>query len=158
MTGLMSIGDVAEMLGTTTRTLRYYEELGLVSSSRLSVTAQRRYGPPEIARLRHIRELQTLLGLDLDEIAEQLETSDRLDGLRAEYFAGPPPERRDEILEEGLAILERLRERVLSRQDALVTFAAELDARIARYHAAMAEHGVVAAASEPQQREGATVR
>jgi DNA-binding transcriptional MerR regulator len=134
---LMSIGDVAELLGTTTRTLRYYEELGLVSPSRQTVTAQRRYGAEEIERLRRIRELQTLLGLDLEEIGEQLEASDRLEGLRAEYRAGPPPERRDEILFEGLAILERLRERVLDRQERLVSFAEELKGRIGRYQAAM---------------------
>jgi DNA-binding transcriptional MerR regulator len=133
----MSIGDVAELLGTTTRTLRYYEELGLVSPSRQTVTAQRRYGAEEIERLRRIRELQTLLGLDLEEIGEQLEASDRLEGLRAEYRAGPPPERRDEILFEGLAILERLRERVLDRQERLVSFAEELEGRIGRYQAAM---------------------
>jgi len=144
---LLSIGEVAELLGTTTRTLRYYEELGLVSSSRQSETAQRRYGPDEIERLRRVRELQTLLGLELDEIAEHLEASDRLDGLKAEYIAGPPPERRDEILLEGLVILERLRERVRERQTGLATFAAELEARIGRYQAALEERGVSAASS-----------
>ncbi|MGO8874249.1 MAG: MerR family transcriptional regulator [Acidimicrobiales bacterium] len=144
---LLSIGEVAELLETTTRTLRYYEELGLVSSSRLTETAQRRYGPAEIERLRRIRELQTLLGLELDEIAEHLGASDRLDGLRQEYESGPAPERRDEILLEGLAILERLRERVRDRQQGLATFAGELEARIGRYHAALDEHGVRAAQS-----------
>jgi len=149
-TRLLSIGEVAELLGTTTRTLRYYEELGLVCSSRQSETAQRRYGPEEVERLRRVRELQTLLGLELDEIAEHLEASDRLDGLREEYRAGPAPERRDEILLEGLAILERLREQVRERQEGLATFAAELEARIARYQAAMEEHGVgVGAAHSP---------
>jgi DNA-binding transcriptional MerR regulator len=143
---LLSIGEVAELLGTTTRTLRYYEELGLVCSSRQTETAQRRYGPDEIERLRRIRELQTLLGLELDEIAEHLGASDRLDGLQAEYRAGPPPERRDEILLEGLAILERLRERVRRRQEDLVTFADQLDSRVGRYHAALEEHGVRAPA------------
>ena len=86
---LFSIGDVAKLLGTTTRTLRYYEELGLVSSSRHSLTAQRRYGSEEIERLRRIRELQTLLGLELHEIASHLQASDRLDALRAEYRSTP---------------------------------------------------------------------
>jgi DNA-binding transcriptional MerR regulator len=139
---LLSIGEAAELLGTTTRTLRYYEELGLVSSSRVTETAQRRYGPDELERLRRIRELQTLLGLELDEIAEHLGASDRLDGLREEYIAGPPPDRRDEILLEGLAILERLRGRVQERQEGLTAFSAELEARIGRYHGALQEHGV----------------
>lgn len=134
---LISIGEAAEQVGMTPRTLRYYEELGLVSSSRQSSTAQRRYGPEELARLRQIRELQTLVGLDLDEIGEQLLAYDHLEGLRAEYRSGPPPERRDAILVEGLAILERLRERVAERRARLDEFAEELDTRIAKYHVAM---------------------
>jgi len=136
---LISIGEAAEQVGMTPRTLRYYEELGLVSSSRLTSTAQRRYGPEDLARLRQIRELQTLLGLELDEIAEQLLAYDRLEGLRAEYRSDPPPERRDAILVEGLAILERLRCRVDERRERLEAFAAELDVRIGKYHKAMRE-------------------
>lgn len=136
---LISIGEAAEQLGLTPRTLRYYEELGLVSSSRQSSTAQRRYGPEELARLRQIRELQTLLGLDLDEIAEQLKAYDRLEGLRAEYRSGPPPARRDAILNEGLGILKRLSARVAERRQNLEKFAGELDERIERYRAAIAE-------------------
>jgi DNA-binding transcriptional MerR regulator len=134
---LISIGEAAEQVGMTPRTLRYYEELGLVCSSRQTSTAQRRYGPEELTRLREIRELQTLVGLDLDEIGEQLLAYDRLEGLRAEYRNDPPPERRDAILVEGLAILERLRDRVEERRGRLDAFAAELDARIAKYHKAM---------------------
>lgn len=134
--GTISIGEAAEQLGMTTRTLRYYEEIGLVSSNRPSAGAQRRYGPAEIERLRHIRELQTLLGLDLDEIGEQLAASDRLDGLKAEFRSGPPAERREAILEECGRLLERLHAKVLERQQALETFLEELDARIARVEAA----------------------
>ncbi len=93
-TRLVSIGQAAEALGVTTRTLRYYEELGLVRSSRTSLGAQRRYGPAEIARLNQVRELQTLLGLELDEIGEYLDAFDRLEALREEYRSGPRPERR----------------------------------------------------------------
>ncbi len=139
---LLSIGEVADLLSTTTRTLRYYEELGLISSSRLTETAQRRYGQHEIERLRRIRELQTLLGLELEEIAEHLGASDRLEGLKQEYQADPPPGRRDEILVEGLQILERLREKVRERQAALAVFATELDERLSRYMKAAEEHGV----------------
>jgi len=133
---LVSIGEAAELLGVTPRTLRYYEELGLARSSRSSLGAQRRYGPAQIARLNQVRELQTLLGLELDEIGEHLDAFDRLDALREEYRSGPPPERRDEILSEGLAIIDRLQARVHERQARLDAFAAELEARAARYRAA----------------------
>jgi MerR family transcriptional regulator, repressor of the yfmOP operon len=88
---LVSIGAVAEALGVTPRTLRYYEELGLVRSSRSSLGAPRRYAPAEIARLGQVRELQTLLGLELHEIGEYLNAFARLDALREEYRSGPRP-------------------------------------------------------------------
>ena len=137
---LISIGEAAELLGTTTRTLRYYEQLGLVSPSCQSVSAQRRYGPSELERLQQIRELQSLLGLDLDEIGEQLSAWDHLEELKAEYRAGPPRARREAILAEGLPILESLRRRVEERQHQLDDFASQLDKRIEKYHAAMSEH------------------
>lgn len=133
---LVSIGEAAEALGVTPRTLRYYEELGLVSSSRSSLGAQRRYGPVELARLGQIRELQTLLGLDLEEIGEHLGAFDRLDALREEFWSGPPPKRRAEILSEGMAILDRLQARVHERQQRLEQFATELEDRMERYRAA----------------------
>lgn len=129
--GTSSIGEAAELTGTTTRTLRYYEELGLVSPTRPSASGQRRYSESEIDRIRHIRELQTLLGLDLDEIAEHLQASDRLDGLREEYRAGPPEERREAILADARSILQALRQRAVERQERLAQFLTELDERIA---------------------------
>lgn len=138
---LESIGEVAEALGVTPRTLRYYEELGLVRSSRSALGSQRRYGPDEVARVNQIRELQTLLGLELDEIGEYLGAVDRLDALREEYLSGPAPGRRDEILGEGMTILDRLQERVRERQRRLDLFAADLQARADRYRAAGREAG-----------------
>ena len=100
-------------------------------------TAQRRYGPDELDRLQQIRELQTLLGLDLDEIGEHLAAWDHLEELKAEYRSGPPPARRQAILAEGLPILESLRQRVEDRQEQLAVFASHLDERMRKYHAAM---------------------
>lgn len=137
--GTVSIGEAAEACGTTPRTLRYYEELGLVASSRSSASGQRRYGTAEIDRIRRIRELQSILGLELEEIAEHLSTTDRLDGLRAEYVAGPPDERREAILRESAEILVRLRGRVVERTERLAAFLDELDERIARVEKAQAE-------------------
>lgn len=129
---LVPIGCAAEAAGMTARTLRYYEEIGLVSSSRPTAGGTRRYSAADIERLKRIRELQTLLGLDLDQIAEQLKAADRLETLRAEYRAGPRPERRQQLLDEVLAILGPLRQRVVERQSRLAAFLEDLDERIAR--------------------------
>ena len=52
----LRIGEVAAMTGVTTRTLRYYEEIGLISPcSRLSGGQERRYTEVTVARVRRIR-------------------------------------------------------------------------------------------------------
>ncbi|GAA3112516.1 DNA-binding transcriptional MerR regulator [Kribbella aluminosa] len=55
----MLIGELAERTGTTPRTLRYYEERGLLIPDR-TTTGYRRYPPAAEARVRHIRELLAL--------------------------------------------------------------------------------------------------
>lgn len=62
------IGQVAERVGVTTRTIRYYEELGLVSPSGHSPGGARRYSEEDVAGVRRIRELQELMGFDLQTI------------------------------------------------------------------------------------------
>jgi MerR family transcriptional regulator, repressor of the yfmOP operon len=66
---LRAIGDVAEELSLSTRTIRYYEELGLLGEVRRRGGRRRVYGEEEVARLRFIGKLK-LLGLSLEEIAE----------------------------------------------------------------------------------------
>lgn len=66
---LKAIGDVADELNLSTRTIRYYEELGLLGDVRRRGGGRRVYGEEEIARLRFIGKLK-LLGLSLEEIAE----------------------------------------------------------------------------------------
>ena len=57
------------MLDMTPRTIRYYEERGLVKTVRESKTAQRRLDKDNIERLRNIRFLR-MIGLSLDEISD----------------------------------------------------------------------------------------
>jgi DNA-binding transcriptional MerR regulator len=66
---LREIGEIAAELGLSTRTIRYYEELGLLGDVRRRGGRRRVYGEEEVARLRFIGKLK-LLGLSLEEIAE----------------------------------------------------------------------------------------
>ncbi|MFF0013134.1 MerR family transcriptional regulator [Streptomyces sp. NPDC005374] len=52
----MRIGDVAAAMGVTTRTLRYYEQRGLITARRTS-SGQREYGEEDVRRLHAVREL-----------------------------------------------------------------------------------------------------
>jgi MerR family redox-sensitive transcriptional activator SoxR len=71
MSGL-TIGQVAERTGVATSALRYWEELGLVSSVRTTGN-QRRYERATIRRVSFIRAAQRV-GLSLEEIATSLST------------------------------------------------------------------------------------
>jgi DNA-binding transcriptional MerR regulator len=65
----LSIGEVCARTGLSARTVRYYEELGLLPGVRRRSGGRRIYGPDEIERLRFITRLKAL-GLALEEIGE----------------------------------------------------------------------------------------
>jgi DNA-binding transcriptional MerR regulator len=129
----LRIGEAAARVGVSSRTLRYYEELGLLRPSARTPGGARRYAEDDIARLEHIRELQELMGFNLEEILEVVGTEDRLATLRAEWLAGRPPERRAEILAEALELNTRLRERVGRKRDRLEGVLEQLEVKRRRY-------------------------
>jgi DNA-binding transcriptional MerR regulator len=63
------IGEVCERTGLSPRTVRYYEELGLLPGVRRRAAGRRVYGPDEVERLRFIQRLKAL-GLPLAEIRD----------------------------------------------------------------------------------------
>jgi len=70
---LLKIGDFARTAGTNLRTLRYYEEIGLLAPAARSAGGFRFYRPEDINRLNMVAALQRL-GLDLARIRELMET------------------------------------------------------------------------------------
>ncbi|MFE7131814.1 MerR family transcriptional regulator [Streptomyces sp. NPDC057638] len=67
-----SIQEISRLAGTTSRTLRHYGELGLLTPSRVGANGYRHYGPDELVRLQRILLLREL-GLSLPAIGEVLE-------------------------------------------------------------------------------------
>ena len=65
----LAIAEVCQRTGLSARTVRYYEELGLLPGVRRSSGGRRVYGDDELERLRFIRRLKTL-GLTLHEIKD----------------------------------------------------------------------------------------
>jgi DNA-binding transcriptional MerR regulator len=137
----LTIGQAAEAAGVTPRTLRYWEQLGLLPPSHRSSGGSRRYGPDDLARVERVRQLQELLGHDLQQIADVLHAEDRLSELRAAWFAGDDREtaeeiaRRERLLGEAVAINDAVRAQVDARRRALDAFAAELEEKAERYRA-----------------------
>jgi len=69
--GTMTIGVLATRAGVSVRTLRYYDEIGLLAPGRHTAAGYRLYGAGDVARLQQIRSLQGI-GFSLDEIQNLL--------------------------------------------------------------------------------------
>ncbi|MEV7174014.1 MerR family transcriptional regulator [Streptomyces sp. NPDC093224] len=74
----MQIGEVATRTELSLRTIRHYEETGLVTPSARSQGGFRLYTESDVARLMVIRRMKPL-GFTLDQMRELLEATDRLD-------------------------------------------------------------------------------
>ncbi len=73
---LIQIGKLAKQLGITTRTIRYYEEIGLMGPSKRLGGGARSYGRNDVLRLKFILKLKELgIGLkEMQELAENFDT------------------------------------------------------------------------------------
>jgi DNA-binding transcriptional MerR regulator len=127
------IGEVAEQAGVSTRTLRYYQELGLLDPAGRSPGGTRRYSSADVARLRRILELRDVMGFDLERISTILHAEDRLAELREEVRAGVSPDRRREILIEAIDLNNGMRRQVHEKLDVLQSFLGELETKAAKY-------------------------
>jgi DNA-binding transcriptional MerR regulator len=80
-------GDVARWAGVTSRTLRHYDDVGLVRPACTGANGQRYYGRAELLRLQEVLVLREL-GLPLDDIARVLDDGeDRASALRRHHAA-----------------------------------------------------------------------
>jgi MerR family transcriptional regulator, repressor of the yfmOP operon len=135
---LFSIGAAASLSGVSERALRYYEELRLITPCARTPGGMRRYSAADLARVARIRELQTLLGLNLDEIAVVLRNDDRLAEIKAVYHdEHTGAAERAQLASECLVLLEHLRQTVETKRKALDAFLVDLDARLARVRSAL---------------------
>lgn len=133
---LLNIGAAASVLGVSERALRYYQQLGLITPCGRTAGGMRRYSEDDLARVSRIRELQSLLGLNLDEIAVVLRNDDRLAEIREVYHdERTGVEQRAELARECLALQEHLLSTVKAKQAALEEFRADVEARVAKVRA-----------------------
>src|ERR1700723_2070426 len=127
---LLGIGAAAERAGVSERALRYYQQLGLLVPA-CTPGGLRRYSAANLARVARIRELQTLLGLNLDEIAVVLRNEDRLAQIRLSYHDERSSEaERPRLTGGGRTPKGSLAAPAGAKRVALEGFLADLDARI----------------------------
>lgn len=141
------IGKVAQRLGVTTRTIRYYEELGLLGRGAARTKgAHRLYGEADIAHLQQVLRLRDLLGLSLESIVDLAEAEEMRAALRSEWEQDPSDADRLRIIADALPLVERQLALVKERQKTLSAFAGELRQRLGRMRELRAE---IEARSEP---------
>lgn len=109
--GSLQIGEVAESVGLSIRTIRHYDELGLVEPSGRSPGGFRLYTGADVERLRLVKRLKPLQ-FSLEEIQCLLATLDEVTGgtastddiARVDRFASTAEERCDDLRRQlGLA-------------------------------------------------------
>jgi MerR family transcriptional regulator, repressor of the yfmOP operon len=127
---LLRIGEVARLVDTTPRTIRYYEEIGLLpASGEREVGRHRLYGEADVERLRELLRLKDLLGVSLEELRALVEAEDARAALRDEWRHGGKETRPREILEEAIGHIGRQLELVRSRRAQLEGLESELAGR-----------------------------
>ena len=129
----LRIGEVAERVGVTTRTIRYYEERGLLgNASEREKGAHRLYDEADVLRLQELIRLRDLLGLSLEELVELAEAEEARSALRGRWADSASDEERERIVEAAIPLVKRQLELVAARQERLDTFGRDLKAKLRR--------------------------
>ncbi len=123
----LRIGELAELTGTTPRTIRYYEEIGLLGEADRAQGKHRCYTEADVERVSEIIRLRDLLGLSLDQLSQLLEAESARADLRRAYHQTDAPEQRRRILEQALEHLDTQLGLVRGRLAELAQLAGELE-------------------------------
>ena len=127
----LRIGEVAEQVGVTPRTIRYYEELGLLAGGLdRSKGAHRHYTEADVARLRELIRLRDLLGLSLEELVALAEAEEARAALRDQWHGEPSDDERVAILDRAAELAREQLALVNARRQRLDEFAAELEEKL----------------------------
>ncbi|HEY8437257.1 MAG TPA: MerR family transcriptional regulator [Candidatus Limnocylindrales bacterium] len=104
---LLRIQEVAAALGLTARTIRYYEELGLLTPAARSEGDYRLYDDDDVERLRFIKDLRDDAGFSLTEISQLLEDEAARTRFRERFRETTDAAERRTILEDSIGRIDR---------------------------------------------------
>jgi DNA-binding transcriptional MerR regulator len=104
---LLRIQAVADQVGLTARSIRYYEEIGLMKPAARSDGAYRLYDADDVARLQFIKALRDETGFSLAEIGQLLEDENARQSIGARFRASANPGERRSLLLDGIARIDR---------------------------------------------------
>ncbi|MGH7721812.1 MAG: MerR family transcriptional regulator [Candidatus Dormibacteria bacterium] len=126
----LRVGEVAEQTGTTPRTIRYYEEIGLLTpAGERRKGGHRLYTAGDVERVREVMRLRDLLGLSLEQLGTLIEVESVRSHLRDEWAGATEVGDKRRILAAALRCADTQLELVHHRQGQLAQLEAEVHTR-----------------------------
>jgi len=129
---LLRIQEAAAEVGLTPRSVRYYEELGLLTPAARSEGDYRLYDATDVERLRFIKGLRDDAGFSLAEIAELLEDEAAREREHVAFHSTSDPDERRRILRDRLVRYEHQAQMLRAKVARLQTMVDETEGRRAR--------------------------
>lgn len=129
---LLRIQEVSALVGLTSRSIRYYEELGLLKPAARSEGSYRLYDDDDLERLRFIKGLRDDAGFSLADIGRLLEDETARERNRRRFRSTTDPEERRAILHDAFDQVDRQIATLTAKIERLQAMVAE--ARIRRTH------------------------
>ena len=123
---MIRIGEVAERTGVTPRTIRYYEEIGLLDSSERRKGEHRLYEQADVDRLLELTRLRDLLNLSLEELKQLVEAEVARSAIRRRFEATESDSERLQLLDAALPHVDTQLELVRRRMRELALLEGEL--------------------------------
>jgi MerR family transcriptional regulator, repressor of the yfmOP operon len=135
----LQIGEVADRTGVTQRTLRFYEEKGLLKPPTRMEGGFRLYSEEDVGRVEQIRRLQNLLGIALAEIKEMVDADEVLRELKAQYRHEADAIEKKRQLQRATEVVEKQYAIVRQKATQMQEMKADLEKRLQRFADRMAE-------------------
>lgn len=157
---LLRIQEVAAALGLTTRTIRYYEEIGLLTPAARSEGDYRLYDADDLERLRFIKDLRDEAGFSLAEIGQLLEDEVARSRNRLRYRSSTDTAERRAIIDDALARIDRQVSSLQAKSERLAAMIADAETRRQHLleHVNELETGTAPAHHAPETKQTAAAR
>lgn len=121
-TNVLTVDAVSRQLGITPRTLRYYEEVGLISPTTRTSGGHRLYDQNTLDRLQQILRLKDYLGISLQEIQEIMDAEESLTDLRRTFHENDQsPDTQKLVVERYIDVLHNVIDKMNSKIENVLT-------------------------------------
>lgn len=145
----MQIGEVAERTGLTQRTIRFYEEKGILDPPTRMEGGFRLYSQSDVERIKNISQLRQLLCFSLEQMKELVEAENLLNRQPAESAADAAAEL--EHLQAAIRVVQSQAEHIEEKYQQLKQLRTKWRQRLAAYqerHGALSQKSVQTAGTK----------